>query len=58
MSDQEPALTTLGLGPDEMSEAADIIATALRATGPAMTNAGQSRARYTTNSNVAESCRR
>jgi len=52
-----PALTTLGMGPDEMTETADIIATALRATTASTSNSGQSRARYTITPNVAHGCR-
>jgi glycine hydroxymethyltransferase len=49
-----PALTTLGLGTDEMDEVADVIVTALRATSPAGAGA---RAKYAIDSTVAEACR-
>ena len=41
-----PALTTLGLGPAEMDEVADIIAATLTATSPACAPSGPSRAHY------------
>jgi glycine hydroxymethyltransferase len=50
-----PALTTLGLGTDEMDEIADIIVTALRATSPETATA---RAKYTLDESVAAACRR
>jgi glycine hydroxymethyltransferase len=49
-----PALTTLGFGPDELDEVADIITTALRATAPA---AATARAKYVLDGRVAEACR-
>jgi glycine hydroxymethyltransferase len=49
-----PALTTLGFGPDELEEIADIITTTLRATTPASATA---RARYTLDARVAADCR-
>jgi glycine hydroxymethyltransferase len=52
-----PALTTLGLGTDELDEVADIVATVLRATEPATANARRSQARYTLPAHVAEECR-
>ena len=52
-----PALTTLGLGPDELDEVADVIATALRATTPAPTKSGRSKARFELDAAVAERCR-
>ncbi|MHB1446748.1 MAG: glycine hydroxymethyltransferase [Acidimicrobiales bacterium] len=52
-----PALTTLGLGPAEMDEVADIIATTLRATQPASTRTGLSQARYRLDAGVAEAGR-
>jgi glycine hydroxymethyltransferase len=53
-----PALTTLGLGPDETDEAADIIVTALRATTPASGPSGPSRARFEQPPAVTDACRR
>jgi glycine hydroxymethyltransferase len=53
-----PALTTLGLGPDELDEAADIIVTALRATSPASAASGPSRARFDQPAGVTDACRR
>ena len=54
-----PALTTLGMGPSELEEAADIIVTALRATTPRSTKTGEpSQARYTIEPTTATSCRR
>jgi glycine hydroxymethyltransferase len=52
-----PALTTLGLGPDEVDEAADIIVTSLRATTPASATSGPSRARFEQPPAVADACR-
>jgi glycine hydroxymethyltransferase len=49
-----PALTTLGFGPAEMDEIAEIITAALRATAPAAAGA---RARYTLDCRVAASSR-
>jgi glycine hydroxymethyltransferase len=49
-----PALTTLGFGPDELDEAADVIVTALRATTPATSTA---KARYDLDPAAAEACR-
>jgi glycine hydroxymethyltransferase len=49
-----PALTTLGLGTDEMDEVADVIITALRATSPA---AAGSKAKYVIDPAVASACR-
>lgn len=49
-----PALTTLGFGPDEMDEVADVIATALRGTAPA---AATARAKYTLDASIAARCR-
>jgi glycine hydroxymethyltransferase len=48
-----PALTTLGMGPAELDEAADIMATALKATTPETS----SKAKYTIDGRVAEQCR-
>ena len=41
-----PALTTLGLGPTEMDEIADIIAATLSGTSPASSSSGPSKAHY------------
>ena len=50
-----PALTTLGFGPDELDEVADVIVTALRAAKPATATA---RAKYVLDPATAEACRR
>jgi glycine hydroxymethyltransferase len=50
-----PALTTLGFGPGELDEVADVIATALRATTPATATA---QAKYQLDPATAEACRR
>jgi glycine hydroxymethyltransferase len=52
-----PALTTLGLGANELDEVADVIATALRATEPLTVNSKRSKARYTLPADVAAECR-
>ena len=52
-----PALTTLGCGPAEMDEIADIITTALRATTAASAPSGLSQARYVLDDGVAAACR-
>jgi glycine hydroxymethyltransferase len=53
-----PALTTLGLGPDEIDEAADIIVTALQATTPAPApSGGRSRARFEQPAAMTDACR-
>ena len=52
-----PALTTLGCGPAEMDEIADIITTALRATTAASAPSGLSQARYILDDRVAAACR-
>src|SRR5579863_3848279 len=49
-----PALTTLGFGPAEMDEIAEIMTAALRATAPAAAGA---KAKYTLDARVAASCR-
>jgi glycine hydroxymethyltransferase len=49
-----PALTTLGFGPDDLDEVADVIVTALRATTPATSTA---KAKYDLDPTVAETCR-
>jgi glycine hydroxymethyltransferase len=48
-----PALTTLGFGPTEMDEVADIIDTTLAATAPADTPSGLSQARYRLDTKIA-----
>mgnify|MGYP003114069639 CR=1 FL=1 len=54
-----PALTTLGFGPVELDEVADIITTSLRATQPATTPAGgTSKAKYGISDGVADAGRR
>ncbi len=53
-----PALTTLGFGPGEMDEVADMISAALSATSPAPASKGPSQARYILDEAVADSCRR
>ena len=54
-----PALTTLGMGPGELEEVADIVVTALRATTPLRTKSGGlSQARYAIEPAVATGCRR
>src|SRR5258708_23875228 len=50
-----PALTTLGFGPGELDEAADVIVAALRATTPATSTA---KAKYEQDPQVAEAGRR
>jgi glycine hydroxymethyltransferase len=49
-----PALTTLGFGPGELDEVADVIVTALRATKPATAT---SQAKYVLDPATAEACR-
>jgi glycine hydroxymethyltransferase len=49
-----PATTTLGMGPAEMDEIADIICTVLSATQPTAPSSGPSKARYTVADGVAE----
>ena len=53
-----PALTTLGMGPAELAETADIITTALRATTRLATKSGApSQARYKIEPSTATTCR-
>jgi glycine hydroxymethyltransferase len=52
-----PALTTLGLGPAELDDVADIIVDVLTATSPAPTKSGTSQARYRLDPAVAEAGR-
>jgi glycine hydroxymethyltransferase len=52
-----PALTTLGMGPDELDEAADLIDTTLRATTRAAATSGPSQARYAIADGVAAKTR-
>jgi glycine hydroxymethyltransferase len=49
-----PALTTLGFGPEELDEVADVIVTALRATTPATSTA---KAKYEIDPRIAQACR-
>ncbi|MFW6205320.1 MAG: glycine hydroxymethyltransferase [Actinomycetota bacterium] len=50
-----PALTTLGMGPDEMDEVAGLMVSVLEATEPAAgTDGAPSKAKYTTANGVAE----
>ena len=54
-----PALTTLGLGPDELDEVAGIIVDVLSATSPAPTKSGApSKARYQLAADVADAGRK
>jgi len=52
-----PALTTLGMGPSEMDEVADIIVTCLSAAEPTMAKNGPSRAKYAMDEVIQDSCR-
>lgn len=52
-----PALTTLGMGPSEMDEVADLIDTTLRATTRASGPSGPSKAKYTVADGVVERTR-
>jgi glycine hydroxymethyltransferase len=53
-----PALTTLGMGPSEMDEVADIMVEVLRATAPTTTSAGApSKAKYTLADGLVERSR-
>jgi glycine hydroxymethyltransferase len=49
-----PALTTLGFGPDELDQVADVIAAALGATTPATSTA---KAKYQIDPRIAQACR-
>ena len=53
-----PALTTLGLGAEEMDEVADIIATVLGATEAATAPSGRSKAKYVLDGAIAEAGRK
>jgi glycine hydroxymethyltransferase len=53
-----PALTTLGMGADEMDEVADIMATVLRAATPAHATSGPSKVRYDADSTVIDAGRK
>jgi glycine hydroxymethyltransferase len=53
-----PALTTLGLGPDELDEVAGIIVDVLQATTPSATKSGTSQARYVLANDVADASRK
>ncbi len=52
-----PALTTLGLGPDEHDEVADIIVTILKGATPAAASTGPSKAKYILDASVASAGR-
>ena len=52
-----PALTTLGLGADELTEVADILVEVLRATKPASASSGPSKARFELASGVRDRAR-
>jgi glycine hydroxymethyltransferase len=52
-----PALTTLGMGPAELDEVAELIDTTLRATSAAAASSGPSKAKYTITDGVADSVR-
>jgi glycine/serine hydroxymethyltransferase len=52
-----PALTTLGFGPDELDEIADIFAAVLSATAPAAASGGASKAKYVLDAKVAADSR-
>jgi glycine hydroxymethyltransferase len=52
-----PALTTLGFGPDELDEIADIFAAVLGATTPAASSGGASKAKYVLDAKVAADSR-
>jgi glycine hydroxymethyltransferase len=53
-----PALTTLGMGADEMDEVADIMATVLSAARPAHATSGPSKVRYDAESAVIDAGRK
>jgi glycine hydroxymethyltransferase len=53
-----PALTTLGMGADEMDEVADVIATVLSAATPAHATSGPSKVRYDADTAVIEGGRK
>jgi glycine hydroxymethyltransferase len=53
-----PALTTLGMGPLEMAEIADMVVAVLSATAPTPSGGGNSRARYRIDPTTAEATRR
>jgi glycine hydroxymethyltransferase len=53
-----PALTTLGMGADEMDEVADIMATVLGAATPAHATSGPSKVRYDADSAVIDAGRK
>jgi glycine hydroxymethyltransferase len=52
-----PALTTLGMGADELDEVADIIDATLRVTSPAAATSGPSKAKYLLDDAVAKASR-
>jgi glycine hydroxymethyltransferase len=49
-----PALTTLGFGPGELDDVADVIVRALRATTPATSTA---KAKYSMDPRITQACR-
>ena len=52
-----PALTTLGMGPDELDEIADVTALVLRATTPVGVDGKPGKARYETESKTVQEAR-
>lgn len=52
-----PAVTTLGMGTDEMKEVASVIKLVLANTTPAVTNGKQSRAKYVLSQSIVEQAR-
>jgi glycine hydroxymethyltransferase len=53
-----PALTTLGMGADELDEVADIMATVLRAATPSAATSGPSKVRYDADSAIIDAGRK
>jgi glycine hydroxymethyltransferase len=53
-----PALTTVGMGTDEMDEVADIIAGVLKATEPTAASNGPSQAKYTLDQSIVDATRK
>jgi glycine hydroxymethyltransferase len=52
-----PALTTLGMGVDEVDEIADVAVEVLRATAPVSVNGKPSKAKYETEAKVVQEAR-
>jgi glycine hydroxymethyltransferase len=52
-----PALTTLGMGTDEVDEIADVAVEVLRATAPVSVNGKPSKAKYETEAKVVQEAR-